>query len=84
MTIFAVALVVLLLNFLIGVGTGFLLSDFLVKRHQELDEKTVYCHGFEDGIYFTIGEYNPELFKIEIAENSYREYKSIKNGPEEH
>jgi hypothetical protein len=84
MTLLASVFVVLLLNFLIGVGTGFLICNYLVKTRQEFDEKTVYCHGFEDGIYFTIDEYNPDMFKIEIAENSYREYKAIKNGPKEH
>lgn len=84
MTLFIAASIVLFLNFLAGVTLGFLMCNHRTKKILEIDEKAVYCHGFEDGIYFTIGEYNPELFKIEIAENSYREYKSIKNGPEEH
>lgn len=47
-------------------------------------EKEVYCNGYEDGFYFGWGEYDPEAFRVEIAEKAYHEYKGLKHGPEKH
>lgn len=55
-----------------------------IERENNHDERETYCHGFEDGIYFTIGEYQPELYRVEIAEMCYKEYKAIKHGPQKH
>lgn len=70
--------------FCIGLGVGFALAHKITKSRLNFDEKTTYCHGFEDGIYYTLDEYCPDLFRIEIAENSYKEYKAIKHGPDKH
>lgn len=71
-------------NFFLGASVAYITSLQHQRNKQDLDEKEIYCHGFEDGIYYTIDEYNPELFKQEIAEMRYKEYKAIKHGPERH
>lgn len=75
---------VCIVNFLLGLVVGLITRDNFVKKHREFVEKDTYCHGFEDGIYYAIGEYNPEFFRLEAAENSYREYKTLKHGVEKH
>lgn len=77
-------LIVVAFNFVFGFLFGFTLNRMRSKLKIEHDEKTTYCHGFEDGIYYAIDEYNPELFRPEIAEMCYKEYKAIKHGPERH
>jgi len=79
-----VFVLVLFFNFLLGVGVGFLTAMRRVIDIKEQTEKEIYCHGFESGIYYTLDEYCPEMFRIEIAEDSYKEYKAIKYGPEKH
>lgn len=74
----------LFFNFLIGLGIGFLMALKRIADIREQTEKETYCHGFESGIYYTLDEYCPEMFRIEIAEDSYKEYKAIKYGPEKH
>lgn len=71
-------------NFILGFVLGAFSKARFFSEKKQFEEKQVYCHGFEDGMYYTLGEYQPELFKIQMAENSYREYKAIKNGPEKH
>lgn len=73
-----------LFNFLIGLVVGTLSSKLRVKHQIDFEEKSTYCHGFEDGIYYILDEYNPEMFKPEMAEQCYKEYKAIKHGPTKH
>lgn len=75
---------VLFFNFLLGLCSGILIVSKRLKDIKEESEKEIYCHGFESGIYYTLDEYCPEMFRIEIAEDSYKEYKAIKYGSEEH
>jgi hypothetical protein len=81
---FLILFVIAVVNFSFGLSVGYLACNMFHKQNTELDEKEIYCHGFEDGIYYTIDEYNPELFRPEIAEMRYKEYKAIKHGPEKH
>jgi hypothetical protein len=76
--------VVISLNFLLGLSSGFLIAMRRKIYVKEETEKEIYCHGFESGIYYTLDEYCPEMFRVEIAEDSYKEYKAIKYGPEKH
>lgn len=71
-------------NLFVGMFTGYILAHRRISKKIDFEEKQVYCHGFEDGIYYTLDEYNPDLFRIEIAESCYKEYKAIKHGPEKH
>lgn len=75
---------ILSFNFLLGLSSGFLIAIRRSNMIKEEAEKEIYCHGFESGIYYTLDEYCPELFRIEMAEDSYKEYKAIKYGPEKH
>jgi hypothetical protein len=84
MSLFFVIILVAVFNFFVGAATTYTISVGRNARQQELNEKEIYCHGFEDGIYYTIDEYNPELYRPEIAEMCYKEYKAIKHGPEKH
>lgn len=81
---FLYALVHLIFCFFAGTFFGY----HLCRRHIDLQntqgEKETYCHGFEDGIYYAIDEYRPDLFNIEMAETCYKEYKAIKHGPQKH
>jgi hypothetical protein len=79
-----VIMLVAVFNFFLGSCVAYAISLRRQDKKEDLDEKEIYCNGFEDGIYYTIDEYNPELFKPEIAEMRYREYKAIKYGPERH
>lgn len=84
MSLFFVILIIAGFNFCLGGATSYAICLTKKMREHELDEKEIYCHGFEDGIYYTIDEYNPELYRPEIAEMRYKEYKAIKHGPEKH
>lgn len=77
-------LVVAVFNFFLGSCVAYVVSMQHQRKKEEIEEKEIYCHGFEDGIYYTIDEYNPEMFRKEIAEVRYKEYKAIKYGPERH
>lgn len=81
---FLLLFVIATINFSFGLSVGYVASDLFARHKEELDEKEIYCHGFEDGIYYTIDEYNPELFRPEIAEMRYKEYRAIKHGPQKH
>jgi hypothetical protein len=67
-------------GFFVGYTTRHMDEKYVVRKI----EKDVYCNGYEDGFYFGWGEYDPESFRIEIAEKAYQEYKGLKHGPEEH
>lgn len=84
MNTFFVVAVIAIFNFLLGAATSY--TFFLTRgfKSKDVNEKDIYCHGFEDGIYYTIDEYKPELYRPEIAERCYKEYKAIKHGPENH
>jgi hypothetical protein len=84
MSLFFVIALVALFNFFVGAATTYIISIGRSTGRHELKEKEIYCHGFEDGIYYTLDEYNPELYRPEIAEMCYKEYKAIKYGPEKH
>ena len=75
---------VAIFNFFVGATVAYVATLHRQRNLIDLDEKEIYCHGFEDGIYYTIDEYNPEMFRKEIAEVRYKEYKAIKYGPERH
>ena len=81
---YVILFLLVVINFCSGMFFGYNMSMFIKNNKTKSDEKTVYCHGFEDGVYHTLGEYNPDYFRVEIAENCYKEYKAIKNGPENH
>ena len=76
--------IVMSFNFLFGLIAGGLIVTRRKLQIKEETEKEIYCHGFESGIYYTLDEYCPEMFRVEIAEDSYKEYKAIKYGPEKH
>lgn len=75
---------VALFNFFLGSCVAYAISVRQHQKNEDIQEKEIYCHGFEDGIYYTIDEYNPEMFRQEIAETRYKEYKAMKYGPEKH
>lgn len=79
-------LVILLLLgiFISGFFTGYICRCFDEGYITRRIEKDVYCNGYEDGFYLGWGEYDPDIFKKEIAEKAYYEYKGIKYGPEKH
>jgi len=79
-----VVLIIAAFNVLLGFCVGYASRITHEKDRRLRDEKEIYCHGFEDGIYYTIDEYRPELYRPEIAEQRYKEYKAIKYGPEKH
>lgn len=84
MGIFLVLVIVAGFNFLVGAAMSYAICFRRGLHSKEINEKEIYCHGFEDGIYYTIDEYKPELYRPEIAEMCYKEYKAIKHGPEKH
>lgn len=71
-------------NFLFGFFIGYLTRYRDEKMSVTHMEKELYCHGYEDGFYFGWGAYEPELFKKEIAEKAYFEYRGVKHGPTKH
>lgn len=81
---FLLLFVIATVNFSFGLSVGYAASGLFTRHKAELDEKEIYCHGFEDGIYYTIDEYNPEMYRQEIAEMRYKEYRAIKHGPQKH
>lgn len=68
------------LSFIIALRLGLFIGANIKKDFLEQYEKHTYYKGFENGIYYTIDSYEPELFKIQIAEKSYKEYKALQNG----
>jgi len=80
----AALLLVAFVNLCIGVFSGYAIRLSHEKEIQVHLEKEVYCHGYEDGFYLGVGEYDPDLFRKEIAEKAYQEYKGIKYGPTKH
>ena len=72
----------------VNVAIGFFIGYLTRYSHEQKQvlqiEKEIYCHGYEDGFYLGIGEYEPNLFRKEIAERAYHEYKGIKYGPTQH
>jgi len=81
--LFFVFLAIAIINFLFGVAVA---TGFYAKllKLQKFDEELTYCHGYEDGLYYAIGEHTPELFDIQIAQRAYKEYKGLKHGPTRH
>lgn len=79
---------VLLLVAMFNIGVGFCFGYINRFTHEQEDinalEKEIYCHGYEDGFYLGLGEYDPDLFRKEIAEKAYHEYRGIKHGPTKH
>ena len=69
---------------ILGFAFGYILRGMVSLHAIEIEEKGIYCHGFEDGLYYTLGEYRPELFKKEFAERSYHEYRMVKHGQQKH
>lgn len=82
MTNFAVFCIIVM--FILGYKVGRLISKEYGCQEGVSNEKEVYCHGFEDGTYHTLDEYNPELYSQESAELCYKEYRAIKHGPQKH
>jgi hypothetical protein len=81
---FVVLCAIALVNVFIGFFIGYI-ARYTHEQEYLLDaEKEIYCHGYEDGFYFGIGEYDPELFRKEIAEKAYQEYRGLKHGPTKH
>lgn len=72
------------INFFVGALTGIAYRRTFVERDVIYEEKETYFRGFEDGLYYALGEYQPELFKVEMAESCFKEYKALKNGPSNH
>jgi hypothetical protein len=73
-----------LTNFIIGFFMGYVTRYRDEKNDQLQVEQEVYCNGYEDGFYLGVGEYDPSLFRREIAEKAYYEYKGLKHGPTKH
>lgn len=72
----------------INLSVGFLIG-YISRYDREFGimsdlERETYCHGYEDGFYLGLGEYDPAFFRKEIAEKAYNEYKGIKYGPTKH
>jgi hypothetical protein len=84
MTFIVVLVCAAILNFILGTLVGYGISQEKTRIQAHMDEKEIYCHGFEDGIYYVLDEYRPELYRPEIAEMCYKEYKAVKHGPEKH
>ena len=72
------------LCFLNGLIIGYMLRRADEQKVNYTIEKETYCHGYEDGFYLGLGEYDPTLFRKEIAEKAYCEYKGLKYGPTKH
>lgn len=81
---FAVLGVVGFLNLCIGFFIGYIARYTHETETVVAAEKDIYCHGYEDGFYLGNGEYDPDLFRREIAEKAYQEYKGLKYGPTKH
>jgi hypothetical protein len=67
----------LIINFVMGFFWGYLIKSIFAKNDKITKEKQIYCKGFENGIYYAIGERNPQFFKLKVAENSFLEQKRI-------
>lgn len=66
---------------------GFFIGSTIAKRYmkfKDVEEEITYCHGWQDGLYYALGEPAPDLFNIEIAQRCYQEYKVIKHGNVKH
>lgn len=79
-----VLIVFSLVCFLNGLILGYMFRKTDDRSIAHAIEKETYCHGYEDGFYLGVGDYEPELFRKEIAEKAYCEYKGIKYGPTRH
>lgn len=81
-------LFILLFIAAVNLTAGFVLGYITRHEHEKADvndnERSIYCDGYEDGFYFGLGEYDPEMFRKEIAEKAYHEYRGIKYGPTKH
>ena len=73
-----------LANFVIGFVFGYVFRYNKETEQVNHNEKETYLHGYEDGFYLGCGDYEPEVFRIEIAEGAYQEYKGLKHGPVKH
>jgi hypothetical protein len=71
-------IIFLCLSFVSGFFWGFFIKSIFSKYDKMIMEKEIYCKGFENGIYYCVGEKNPELFKIKVAENSFKEHNFTK------
>lgn len=81
---FIVLGIVAIVNVVVGFFIGYL-TRFQHETESILNsEKEIYCHGYEDGFYLGHGDYDPEMFRKEIAEKAYQEYKGLKHGPTKH
>lgn len=81
---FVVLAMIALFNVVLGFFVGYI-TRYNHEKESILDaEKEIYCHGYEDGFYLGVGEYDPELFRREIAEKAYHEYRGLKHGPTKH
>lgn len=77
-------LLLVIVNLALGFFSGYL-SRFAREQQNMFEiEKEIYCHGYEDGFYLGLGDYDPEMFRKEIAEKAYYEYRGIKHGPTKH
>jgi hypothetical protein len=72
----------------VNLAIGFMVGYISRYQHEKVlindNERSIYCDGYEDGFYFGLGEYDPEMFRKEIAEKAYHEYRGIKHGPTKH
>ena len=59
----------------ISFGVGLYLGSKVKVDFLQFYERETYHRGFENGIYYTINSYEPNLFKVQIADKSYKEYK---------
>lgn len=76
---FLAMLLVAVTNLVIGFFLGNRVTKHAVKLNQ-FEEEMTYCHGWQDGLYYALGEPTPDLFNIEVAQRCYKEYKVIKHG----
>lgn len=67
-------------GFFVGYVSRYTDEQFSIRRF----EMEAYCSGYEDGFYLGWGDHDPQVFRKEIAEKAYYEYKGMKYGPEKH
>jgi hypothetical protein len=75
--------VVAITNLVIGFVIGTKVTKHFMK-FKDVEEEVTYCHGWQDGLYYALGEPTPDLFNIEVAQRCYKEYKVIKHGNVKH
>jgi len=71
-------IVICAIAFVSGFMWGYLIRSIFAKHDKTIMEKEIYCKGFENGIYYSIGERNPDLFKVKVAENSFKDQNFTK------